>query len=321
MNFVGNTFQTMEVRSLSPEIIQIPHLRKRCYLKMPDNVEIWSEQAEQKFREIAGEGATEFEVRLVKPGKKACVELYLNDQNESVVLGEMCEKKRMPLITEEDRDSSAMEVTSPQQHSINVSDFPSGKHVCGLTHANSPDDFYIQFYSKSEDLTAIQSELVNAHEHEALEQADVPIGSIVAALFPIDECFYRAMVLEHTPNGTIVLFIDYGNKCTVTQMRKLSDIISTIVPLAAHCTLANDQLKQFTPSDTAAFMNFMLEEPEPAFQVEAISTVANKTTVKFYRDNMDILDFIQSSGSHTDQVATTVLSDIIEQSVNGSIAE
>lgn len=314
LNFVGNTFQTTEVRSLNPEIIQIPHLRKRCYLKLPDNVESWSDQAEQKFREIAEDGATEFHVRLVKPGQKACVELYLNDQNESVVLGEMCEKKRIPLITEDERDSSAMEITSPQQHSINVSDFPSGKNVCGLTHINSPDDFYIQFYSKSEDLTAIQSELENAHEHETLEQTVVPIGSIVAALYPMDNCFYRAMVLEHIPNGTIVMFIDYGNTCTVTQMRKLSDIISTIVPLAAHCTLANDQLKQFTPSDNAAFMKFMLEEPEPAFQVEAISTMANKTTVKFYRDNRDILDFIQSSGSHIDEVATTVLSDIIEQS-------
>ena len=61
----------MEVRSLSPEIIQIPHLRKRCYLKLPDNVESWSDQAEQKFREISSDGATEFQVRLVKPGKKA----------------------------------------------------------------------------------------------------------------------------------------------------------------------------------------------------------------------------------------------------------
>lgn len=306
---------------MSPEIIQIPHLRKRCFLKLPDNIESWSDEAEQKFREISGNGATEFHVHLVKPGRKACIELYLNDKNESVVLGELCEKKRLPVLTDDEQDSSALDVTSPQQHSINVSDFPSGLHVCGLSHANSPDDFYIQFYSKSEDLTAIQTELANADEHEALEQTDVPIGSIIAALYPSDQCFYRAMVLEHTPSGTIVMFIDYGNKCTVTQMRKLSDIISTIVPLAARCTLSNDQLKQFTPNDTAAFMNFMLEEPEPVFQVEAISTMANKTTVKFYRDDMDILDFIQSSGSHIDQVTNTILSDIVEQSFNGSNVE
>ncbi|XP_055320902.1 maternal protein tudor isoform X2 [Sitodiplosis mosellana] len=314
----GNTFQTTEVRSLSPEITQLPHLRKRCYLKLPDDVENWSDEAERKFREISGEGASEFNVNLIKPGKKACIELWLGDQNQSSVLGEMCEKRRMPVITEDEHDGTPKEVTSPQQHSINVSDFPSGKHACCLTHANSISDFYIQFYSKSEDLTAIQTELANAKEYEALEPTNVPVGTIVAALYPEDDYFYRAKVLEHTPNGTVVMFIDYGNTSTITEIRMLSSILSTIVPLAAHCTLANDQLKQFTPSDVAGFMNFMLEVPEPTFQVEAISTTGTKTTVKFFRDDCDILEFIQSVGSHIDPAATSVLSDIIEQSINST---
>lgn len=308
----GNTFQTMELRSLSPEIIQLPHLRKRCSLKLPDNAECWSDEAEQKFREISGDGATEFNVHLIKPGRKACVELYLNDQNISIELGELCEKKRMPLITEDDHDNVV--VTTPQQHSINVSDFPSGKQVCVLTHINSPADFYIQFYSKCESLNAIQMELANANEYETLESADITTGLMIAALFPDDEYYYRAKVLEKTPNGCTVMFIDYGNTCIVKEMRKLSSILSTIVPLAAHCTLANDRLQQFTSTDEKAFINFMLEQPEPTFQVEAISTTATKTTVKFYRDEMDILDYIQSGGSNIDPVAKTVLSDIIEQS-------
>lgn len=311
----GNTFQTMEVRSLSPEITQLPHLRKRCNLKLPDNVQDWSEEAQNEFRAISCEGATEFMVNLIKPGKSACIELYTGDQNMADVLGKLCEKRQeTPVVVDEQDDV----VSEMQQHSINISDFPSGKQPCVLTHLNSPADFFVQFVSKSEDLNAIQAELANSIEQDDMESKDILIGSIVAALYPEDDYYYRAKVLDKMPHGISVFFIDYGNTCTVTTIRKLSSILSTIVPVAVNCSLARDRLDQFTSSDTDHFMGFMSEVPEPTFQIEAITTTANKSTVTFYRDDKEILDFIreiraENTVNTENAVATAVLSDIIKE--------
>lgn len=93
----GNVFTTAEIRTLDPRIAQIPYLRKRCQLQMPNDVLEWNEQAEKRLRDISCDGATAFNVHLKKPGKTACVELVMTDGTElSTVLGELCEKRPAP---------------------------------------------------------------------------------------------------------------------------------------------------------------------------------------------------------------------------------
>lgn len=307
----GNTFQTSEVRTLDPEIAQLPHLRKRCSLNMPNNVECWSDEAEHKFREISKEGATEFKVTMMKPGKNACIELHLDDQNLTEILGELCVKNQASLVVSTDEFDSVPKIaTSPQQQSVNITDFPSGKQICYFTHIESPAEFYIQFESKSGEISLIQNELHT--DQPMLKPIDVTVGSVIAALYDEDEQYYRAKVLEKTENDVLVKFIDYGNTCKVTQLKKLSSIISTIIPLAAQCTLTNDRLQQFTEQEKNVFINFMAETPEPTFQVESIGiTSGTKTTVTFYRNDMEILDYIRAF-----PVATDVLTNIVEQAVN-----
>ncbi|XP_031616520.1 maternal protein tudor isoform X2 [Contarinia nasturtii] len=306
----GNTFQTNEIRTLSSEIAQLPLLRRQCTMKMADNIECWSDEAEKKFRDISGDGATEFKVIMSKPGKSAIVELYLDDQNLTDILGELCVKKQPSLlITADEQDGASKEATSPQQHSVNITDFPSGKQTCYLTHIESPNEFYIQFDSKSAELNLIQLQLLN--EQDTLTPDDVTVGSVIAALFNDDYRYYRAKVLEKTANDVVVKFIDYGNTCKVTKFRKLSSVIDTIIPLAAQCTLANDRMQQFTEQDTKVFMDFLAESPEPTFQVESIGiTTATKTIVTFYRDGMEILDYIRA------KVASDVLADVMEQAIH-----
>lgn len=311
----GNIFVTREVRLLMPEIAQLPHLRKRCLLKLPNDVLNWSDAAEQQFKEIGGDGATKFKVQLIKPGKAACIELFMDDNNVSDLLGELCEKKAASPIVIDDQESTLIENTSSlSMHSI--SDFGSGKQDCRLAHATSPANFYIHFETKIDDLQLISAELNKVDELEMIDQHYVEVGAIVAALFPDDGFYYRAKVIECLPHGINVIFIDYGNNCLVTHIRKLPSIISTIIPLAAHCTLANDRCEQFSTEDGNFFQQFMQEEPEPTFQVEAISTAATKTTVQLYRDGLEVLDYIRKMRAEQnahDNVVSTVLSDIIEE--------
>lgn len=311
----GNTFETTEVRTLMPEIANLPHLRKRCSLKMPNDIDEWSTEAVQRFREIADDGATEFTVRLIKPGKKAFVELYLGDENISDKLGELCEKKPTPppMVIDE-QESTFNENTS--SHSINVNDFPSGKQPCLLTFATSPADFYIHFHSKMDVLRMIEAELAKVDENtEALTEDSIEVGSMVAALYPEDRYYYRAKVLAKLPHGINVSFIDYGNTCVVTKIRKLPVIVSTIIPLAAHCTLTNDKLVQFTEGEKNRFLDLIGEDPEPTFHVEAISHTLTKSTVQLYRDDVDVHDYIKGLQASPDAttVEASILSDIIEE--------
>lgn len=113
----GNTCLTAEIRALNPQVAQLPHLRKRCQLQLPNNVQGWSEKAEEQFRVMSGDGANAFTVHLMKPGKAACVELYTDaDVNLlSHVLAEYCEKRpHSPTNTVVDESELAAGVSHDQ---------------------------------------------------------------------------------------------------------------------------------------------------------------------------------------------------------------
>lgn len=314
----GNTCQSNDLRVLSAEIAQLPYLRKRCSLKLPDDVQSWSDVAENRFQEISQDGATEFVVNLVKPGKTATVELQLGTDNLSVLLADLCTRKpASPVIVDEEQEIALKETTSVHQHTMLCGDFPSGKQPCYLSNINSPADFYIQFADKTDDLNAVAAELASSDQSDEMERTDVSVGEIVAALFPADGYFYRAKVLEQLPHAAVVFFLDYGNKCEVTEMRKLSSILSAIVPLAAQCSLTSEKLARFTAVDERIFSELIQQAGELTFQVEAISNCANKTTVNFYLEDEDILAYVKGVAKRTDTTKPTVLSDIIEESTDG----
>lgn len=110
----GNHFLTPEIRSLNPKIGELPYLRKRCQLQLPNEVHDWSEKAEEEFRIISNEGATAFTVHLMKPGKTACVELCMeNGVHLSSLLGELCEKRpASPIHINDDPDITPIDYTS-----------------------------------------------------------------------------------------------------------------------------------------------------------------------------------------------------------------
>lgn len=312
----GNTFKTNEVRSMNPVINEVPHLRKHCSLKMPDDLQNWSDEAENKFREICDEGATAFMVNLIKPGKTACVELFVKDVNQSDVLSKLCER-RPPVPMVVDEQEIIQETTPINKHPIHINDFSNGRQLCCLTHINSPDDFYIQSAAKMEDLSMVENELAKLEEYEDIEPNDVEVGSIVAALYPDDGYFYRAKVIEKFEKEVSVQFIDYGNECKTPKIRKLPDILSPIIPLAINCTLSRDKLSHFNQDDKAIFITLVhLDDPEnPTFQVEAINAVPPKPTVELYQKDVDILDVIKDIKRTNEAVANNVLSNIIEEAV------
>lgn len=77
----GNSAVTEELRILPEDIVNIPVLSKRCTLEKPSNIAAWSEEACDKFRELAAEGATMFEFETLDEGDPIRVQLNLNGKN------------------------------------------------------------------------------------------------------------------------------------------------------------------------------------------------------------------------------------------------
>lgn len=123
------------------------------------------------------------------------------------------------------------------------------------SHINSLSSFYLQF-----EMDQLKLDLISQYFEEAngnFENIEAKEGMIVAALFPDDECWYRARIESVESDGFSVTFIDYGNTCLVKQIGTNSE--STIWELPAmsrHCTLAKPKsIKRFADDAEAKFVD------------------------------------------------------------------
>lgn len=132
---------------------------------------------------------------------------------------------------------------------------PPGKAY--TSHINSLSSFYIQF-----EIDQLKLDLISQYFEEAngnFDKVEAKEGTIVAALFPDDECWYRAR-LEQVENSSFsVTFIDYGNTCLVKQIGRNSEpgsqTIWELAPMSRLCFLAQPKsIKSFSDKAEAKFV-------------------------------------------------------------------
>lgn len=271
----GNTFEATELRSLPRKVAELPQLRKRCALRKPDDIERWSEKAENQFQEITNFGATVLTVRLVKPDEKAIIELFIDDRNIGAELAALCEKRvRIDSLVDE------------PEISVNA----ANRFRCYITHINSPQDFYVQLVDKSAEIDAMAAALTNADVlKHPLKPEEINKKLICVARYDDDGCYYRAKVLEKISDGSYrVRFIDYGNESIVTDMFKLPAELNGD-PLAVRCKLD----VQIINDDHYQHLKQVLiqtgEDGEDTFHtIEVINNTCNPNVVKYYRGSVDI---------------------------------
>lgn len=319
----GNTFVTKEIRSLDPNIAKIPHLRKHCSLKVPDDIEAWTIEAGIHFTELAADGETEFIVRMVKPDRRACVELFMRTENVSQILSPYCSRKQRPLEVIDEHDVER----DLSQLSIDKSTLPIGKQNCCVSYTNSPDDFYLQFESCFGDLEVMSANLSGAMDLEQYTIDVVPLHSIVGAHFPDDNGYYRARVLEKCGDDAVrVHFIDFGNECITCDLRKLVDIVRSKPSLALQCKLADN----LTDDESQKFVDYMKNALNITFQCEIVDRETTPVTVLLNVDDVPIADVIKSSSKNNNEdekdvvsessiVAEEILDDLISDAVSSDI--
>lgn len=82
----GNSCTSTCMRALPEDLALMPALAQKCSLQKPAEVEQWMPQACEKFKEIAADGVTIFNVKKLTTGETAVIDLLLDGQSVSYML-------------------------------------------------------------------------------------------------------------------------------------------------------------------------------------------------------------------------------------------
>lgn len=251
----GNSAVSTEIRTIPEDLASIPSLSRKCCLQLPPQIKEWSEQACEEFTKLAADGATIFLLDVLKEQEISLVKLTLDGQNVADILASMCEQ-HLPVI--EERLPPLGEENSP-----NVV----------VSHINSPNEFWIQAESSISELEVMSDRLRDAESFLALNNLD--IGTICAARYPEDGCWYRAKIIAHCETGTEVLYMDYGNSAVTEELRILPEDIVNIPILSKRCMLekpshitmwseeACNKFKELAAEGATMFQFENLDEDDP----------------------------------------------------------
>lgn len=82
----GNSCTSNCLRALPEELVMVPPLAQKCSLRKPQGIEQWAPQAVEKFKEIAADGVTIFNIRTLSTGETVIVELLLDGEDVTLKL-------------------------------------------------------------------------------------------------------------------------------------------------------------------------------------------------------------------------------------------
>lgn len=108
-----------------------------------------------------------------------------------------------------------------------------------VSHVNSLEDFYIQMEGETNSLEIVADYLQNPEQFAKLQTFEA--NTICTAQYSEDGGWYRARILRQPSaadaDAVDVVFIDYGNTSTVTELRALPANIALLPHLSKQCAL------------------------------------------------------------------------------------
>lgn len=293
----GNTFMAKNVRALPQDIAELQQLLKKCSMKLPNGVKEWSEEAEKKFVEIAISDSI-FRVQLTQPGRKAVVELFIDDRNIGELLAEFCEKGApTALIIDEHEISHEIQTPLPTSILSNV----RAREPAYITQVNSLDSLYVQLEAKTEELEVMVANLRAAYDLPSLDIDQVKVGDICAAKFIGDDVYYRAKVLNKILMGCNILFIDYGNESFATDLRVVPSVLQNAEPLAIHCKLS-PHTTAWSDQDHKYFSE--ITNPNDTFQIEIIDCTKMPCVINLYKEDQNLRDLVLQNHLSANTIAS-----------------
>ncbi|XP_051501776.1 tudor domain-containing 6 [Myxocyprinus asiaticus] len=110
-----------------------------------------------------------------------------------------------------------------------------------ISHINSLTSFFVQLAEDENTLFSLNERLnfPQSSEEDVIQASSIQQGSLVKAMFPDDESWYRAVVKDMPGNGMVkVEFIDFGNEATVSplQICRLDEWLLSYPRFSIHCS-------------------------------------------------------------------------------------
>ncbi|XP_065110632.1 tudor domain-containing 6 [Paramisgurnus dabryanus] len=274
------------VKSLSRELLERPPQAFLCQLGgFGSTQDTWNDVASDKFFELLVDEPLKVTIQntVMNPGHKCpqynvlveCKGLVVNDFMKDYWCGpkpQICSQVSEGTKLNPLEGQNKQAVASPKtvqkdliHDSVNtkllVQDLPQATDlpsrvietgmVCEvyISHIVSLSSFFVQL-AENEDILFSLSEQLNSpqlSEKHVIHASSVQQGSLVKAVFPEDECWYRAVVKETTENGMVqVEFIDFGNEAIVSPSNicRLDELLLSYPRFSIHCSSSfEDQLK------------------------------------------------------------------------------
>ncbi|MBN3308902.1 TDRD6 protein, partial [Amia calva] len=87
-----------------------------------------------------------------------------------------------------------------------------------VSHVNNPSSFFVQLTEEEDEIFSIVEKL--NQDLVSIEFRKLELDDLVCAEFPDDNSWYRAVVRNTFPNGTVLVeFIDFGNTATISSSK------------------------------------------------------------------------------------------------------
>uniref|UniRef100_A0A8C6S2X8 Tudor domain-containing protein 6 n=1 Tax=Nannospalax galili TaxID=1026970 RepID=A0A8C6S2X8_NANGA len=227
------------------------------YLSQPGenkshSVEMLGESCKPKLSPVCKE------LRYLQCSTKANLIMPYQDSpgNKSDGVYPLTREKKEEMFAEPPLSATKLEVTLPERRigdssnkdlPLKFCEFPQKTVAPGfkttvyISHINNLSDFYIQLIEDEAEINRLSKRLNDVRTrpqyHTGLPWQS---GDVICAIFPEDNLWYRAVVMEQQPNNLLsVQFIDYGNVSVVhtNKTGRLGSVDALLPALCLHCSL------------------------------------------------------------------------------------
>ena len=278
----GITLTCTDFRQLPSDLTSVAPLSRKYSLKLPESADEWTQAAITAFCEYNNNS---FSMQILEDGEIPIVKLLHHDEDVSKILASM-------------HDDFSSKITGRLP--------PEGKENFNIyiSHVNSPSKFWGQIDLYKPELDAIGKRLKDATSLTPVKVFNV--GRICAALSSDDGQWYRAKILSHSEEGTVVFFIDYGSTCMTNELRVLPHDLVNIDYLTTQYSLQKPaEIEEWTEEACKKFMN--LAKGATMFQYKILDL--EKMEIQLIYQGMDVIDILAPLCKNTKDIELVDLTD------------
>ncbi|XP_050584863.1 maternal protein tudor isoform X2 [Bombus affinis] len=210
-----------KIRQLSDAWKEIKGYAIKCRLDViPAETEDWNSTICKKFEGLVKDDDASVEAIVIANSVPKRIDLLVNGKSVSEMLV---------------KDHYAVKIHTEEELIDEIVDLELDPYSAFVCHINSPSEFWVQEEKSVGNLEILTDRFLVAHMFPKVDE--IKENLLCVAKYPEDECWYRARVISHSDSATRVIYIDYGNSATSTEIRAIPSDLAVIPPLSRKCSL------------------------------------------------------------------------------------